>query len=1114
MLPPPARTPYWHARATSHTASSAASVRLTLQQRADGVRSASIGAVRVLAIALLCLLLPGAGRARAQLTEASLSGTISDATSQVIPFATVAVSHEDTGQRRTVTCDRLGAFTISGLPPGVYSLTAASGGFQSVTRTGLRLPVGRTSLTIQLQIEGFSETVAVSANAVQISTSHEARLSNTFGGSEIQDLPLPQRDIFALTKLSAGATLVPGAANSTKLSSSPVITVNGNRYRGNNYVLDGAMNSNPNNSGEPSIVPSVEAVEAVEVQTLNFASEFGRGNGAVINVRTRSGANHLTGRTWEYHRGDALNARNYFAATKPAQNFNQFGANLGGPIRKDRTFFFVNYEGTRDNITRPYTFQVETPEFRDYVSATAPGNVAARLLQQFPAPTPQTSGTPGQKYLDQQNMAIPGGSIPALGRVAVNLADHTRFDQVLARLDHTLTSSDRLSARWVGDFQRDEGGSSSSQATLGRAVRGERGPFSGYFANLNVGHMHVRTHTVNDVRVSWQTSRATRGDAAATVPTITVTGLTAPFGDVFLGTTELGTLEVRNVLTMDRGSHTLRVGAEGRRITKGLSIGPASSGTFAFNSMADFAADKPFRQTLTVAPNTGNPTGFPRYFTQYETGAFIQDQWALNSHVSLSLGLRHDYFGTVSERNGLLSSVILGPGATFREQVANATVGRVTRLYDPERLNFSPRVGLAWDPTGTGRTSMRTGYSRAYQPHHGQSISGARALPPDALQGVIQPSAGLGTQILYDIPVPYNPQFGRGLNAQGGVISNPGEPAIRTTGFVVNPVIKTQYTESWFANAQHRIGAHWMAEAGYVGTRGVDLERIDDVNRVSGDLLDGRLDRLNRNFDVLLFVTNGVSSRYDALTVELRRELSRGFSVTGNYRWSKWVDTGSDTSTGQFQDVSEPGKGAQEIACLACEKGRSMFDVPHRLSFSGLWMAGDFAGRGRLAGALARHWQLSAVLTAQSGRPFSVWNGASFAAGGDYNADGGGGAVGGGFYDRPNAPPAGTPTTFTTAQFLSGIFPASLFPKPAPGTDGTLGRNTFRGPRYVSLDMSLTRNFRMGGTRSLQLRADVYNALNNLNLFLPNVDLSVSNFGRSTQAFDARVTQVGLRVLF
>ncbi len=447
--------------------------------------------------------------------------------------------------------------------------------------------------------------------------------------------------------------------------------------------------------------------------------------------------------------------------------------------------------------------------------------------------------------------------------------------------------------------------------------------------------------------------------------------------------------------------------------------------------------------------------------------------------------------------------------------MATASVGRVDRLYRPERLNFSPRVGLACDLFGNGRSSVRTGFSRAYQPHHGQSICGARALPTDALQGVIQPSTNIGTRILYDIPVPYNPEFGRGLNPQGGVISRPGEPPIRTIGFVINPDIATQYTQSWFVNHQQRLGDKWMVETGYVGTRGRDLERIDDVNSFAGDLLDGREDRLNPNFTVLLFVTNGVDSTYDAFTVDLKREFSSGFSMQTNYRFSRWLDTSSDTSTSQFQDNSEPGKGAQDIACLECELGRSLFDVPHRFSATALWAPTWLAGRHDFLSFLARDWQVSGIFSAQSGRPFSVWNGANFASGGDFNADGGGGAVGGGFYDRPNAPAPGTvPEKFTNGDFLNGLFDASDFPKPAPGTNGTLGRNTFRGPRNVTLDLSVTRHFAAGRGRHLQLRLDIYNALNNLNLFLPNADLAVSNFGRSTQAFDPRTMQVGLRFIF
>jgi hypothetical protein len=1069
--------------------------------------------VRQLTLALLVVIVHGHA-AYAQLTQASLKGSVVDHDGQGIPFSAVAAVHDANGQKRTTQADRTGAFLLAGLPPGTYKVTAESPGFRAVAQDGVRLGVGQTlDVTIQLPILELTETVAVTGTSMRIAAATEARLADTFGRTEIHELPLPQRDIFLLTKLSAGATAIPGAASSTKLSSSPVVTVNGNRYRGNNYVLDGAMNTNPNNSGEPAIVPSLESVDEVQVQTLNFASEFGRGNGAVINIQTRSGTNQLRGRAWEYHRHAALNAANYFATDRPPQVFNQFGANVGGPLIHNRTFFFGSYEGTRNDIGRSYAFQVETPELRDYVLQQAPSSVAARLLREFPAPTP-LPGVNGSKYLDQRDLATPAGSIPAIGRAAVTIEDRIRFDQYMVRLDHTITDRDRVSARWIAEHQSDEGGTSSSQTTLGRALRGSRGPFSGVFGNLNLGYTKILGRLLNDARVAVQSTNVRRGDPEAIVPQVTITGITAPFGDVFIDRSRLRTLEFRDILTLDRGSHAIRMGVEVRRITKTLADGPPQAGTFAFNSLADFVADRPFRQTLTVDPATGEPASFARDFTQYETGAFVQDQWRLGPRLSLSLGLRHDYFGTVSEREGRLSSIVLGPGETFRDQLAAASLVRVDRLYRPETTNFSPRVGLAWDPTGQGRMSIRSGFSMAYQPHHGQSISGARALPPDALQGVIQPSNRIGTTILYDIPIPYNPEFARGLNAQGGVQSRPGEPAIRITGFVVNPTIKTQYTESWFLNGQRRLGDHWMVELGYVGTHGVNLERIDDVNRFNGDLLDGREDRINPNFGVLLFVTNGVTSSYHAFTSEIRRELSGGLSLQANYRWSKWLDTSSDTSTGQFADNAEPGKGATNIDCLRCEKAPSLFDIPHRLTASVLWSSPFFADRRDILGRIAKQWQLAAIFTAQSGRPFSVWNGAAFSAGGDYNADGGGGAVGGGFYDRPDAPTSGLPSNFSTQDFLHGLFDASLFPKPAPGANGTLGRNTFRGPRYMTLDLALSRSFGLGASRSLQFRVDAYNALNTLNLYLPNADLSLSNFGKSTQAFDARTIQIGARLLF
>jgi hypothetical protein len=1092
-------------------------------------------------VALLLVISGVLPSAHAQLTDSTLKGLVADPNGARIVSSLATIVNENTKETRTATADGSGLFVIASLAPGSYTVQVTAKGFKRFYEQHVRLDVGQaTELEIKLQVGDVQETIEVNAEVSKVPVAMDARLSDTLEQNKIAELPVSQRDIFGLARLSAGATAIPGAANSTKLTNSPVVTVNGNRYRGNDYILDGSMDTNPNNTGEPAIVPSLDSVEEVQVQTGNFSGEYGRGNGSVVNIRTKSGTNEFHGKAWDYTRNAAANALNYFATKQTALVYNQFGANIGGAVIKNKTFFFGSYEGTRNANGQPRAFQVETPEFRNYVFQNNPNSVAAGLLQKYPAPTPELATSGPNKYVGQVN--LPNSNIPALATASAVISDYSRFDQYMIRVDHALGPKDKLSVRWIAESQRDNGGYSSSPATLGQIARGFRGPYVGRFENLNLSYVHIFNKVVNDARFSFQNIEVNQGNPNATVPQITITGMTAPFGDIFVSNTRLRTYEWRDTASFERGKHLIRVGGELRQIFKGLSLAPPNTGSFSFLDISHSAADTPFRQALTVNPNTGQPTNFPRYFHLREHGLFVQDDWKVTRRFTANLGLRHDYFGTVSEEHGLLSSIILGQGQTFDQQLATAAIGRVHRLYHPEKLNFSPRIGFAYDPFGDGKSSIRAGFGLAFQPHHGQSIAGARALAPDAAQVFLTAPAN---QINYGIPVPFNPGFALGFNQYGGVGGVNGNPLIPTTGFVVNPVIKTQYSENWFLNIQREIKNGWIAEIGYVGTDGVNLERIDDVNRVAGDLLNpahfGKPQRLNPNFGPILFVTNGVSSNYNAFTAELRRNFGQILNLQANYRWSKWIDSASDTSTGQFFDNDQPGKGAQDISCLRCERGLSMFDIPHRFTVSANWNPKP-GFRNSWISAATRGWGFSTLINAQSGRPFSVWNGAPANLqcvqpgnpnqkpgaggvcqsgytlanlGGDYNLDGGGGAVGGGFYDRPNTPAPGTiKSSFSQRDFITGLFPAGAFPVPAMGTDGNLGRNTFRGPHQINADVAVMRAFKIRERQRLQVRLEAFNVLNKVNLYLPSTDLSVGTFGKSILAFDPRTLQASMKFSF
>jgi hypothetical protein len=1080
---------------------------------------------------LLLTCMPG----RAQLTEGTLKGSVADSSGS-IPHAAIVVTNQDTTISRSVVGSDDGAFTVPELPPGLYTVQVKVQGYKTFEQRGVELNVGKTSeIRVRLEVGEVAQTVEVDAEQAGVPVSTDGRLSDTLEKNQITGLPIPGRDVFYLTSLSAGATNVPGASASGKLTNSPAVNVNGNRFRGNDYVLDGALDEYTLETGTPSIVPSLESVEEVQVQTDNFSSEYGRGNGSVVNIRTRSGTNEFHGRVWEYHKNAALNAANRFSSNGAPSPlvYNQFGGNLGGPVFRKKTFFFTSYEGTRNALGTPFSFQVETPEFRNYVQQKYPTGIAAALLKQFPSPTPVRVGS---GYLGEVDL----NGIPASGLAQVNVPDVLRYDQYIARIDHTFNQQrDTLFGRWISEYDRDNGTApTGSSASLGKALRGFRDPTNFFYGNFDLGETHIfKRPFINDARFSFNNVIFSFNRPYKQYPAINITGITELFGDPASLDSHLRTYEGRETFSVNLRNHLIRAGFELRDLFVGFNIGQPAAGAYYFSGLSTFATDTPYEQTLIVNPSTGLPAEQERDFSFIEYGLFAQDDWKVTSRLTLTLGARNDYFGDPSERRGELTSITFGSGSTFNEQLANATVGQVRHLFHASRGNFSPRLGLAYDPFGDGKSTIRAGFSLAYEPVHGHTVLGGTANPPYAIQGVIYPANGYGTTIDYGIPVPFNPEFKAALNAQGGVVAPPGKPAIRISPWLIDPKLKTQYSESYFLSLQREVAKSWIVELGYAGTHGINLERRDDINRFTGDLLanNGKANRINQNLAGVTYVTNGVSSSYNAFTAEVRHQVATSLTLQANYRWSKWLDTDSDTNIGSFLDNGNGSVGAEDVNCLKCERGLSELDVPRRFTASVVWTP-QFGKSNGFAARLYNNWQISAIVSAQSGRPFSPYcsapsklshddSGNLIDLGCDYNLDGGGG-IGSGFYDRPNAPAKGAvKSSFKQQDFINGLYSPTIFPQPVLGTDGTLGRDVYRGPRQTTTNLALGRNFSLGERRVFQFRADAFNAFNNVNLFLPNNDLalalqsngaysSTSIFGKSTKAFDPRVLQLGAKIVF
>jgi hypothetical protein len=1064
--------------------------------------------------------------ALAQYTEGSISGTVTDSAGAVVAGANVTVRNVETGEARQVAADSDGLYRVSSLRPGSYEVRAEVTGFKTGVVSDVRVVVNTiVRADVVLTPGAVEERIEVTSEAGFVNT-EEGRVATTLNTRQVQELPLNGRDVNQLALLQPGvtATLAPVISNTQFNRFNFGFSANGASPRGNNYVLDGVSNNNEWLGGTPAISPSVEMIQEFQVQTVNFAAEYGRNNGSVVLAVSRSGTNEFHGSLYDFLRNDALDARNFFdgAGQSGVLIQNQFGGSLGGPIRKDRTFFFVNYEGLRTREGRTLRVVAETAEFRQQVATLRPGTIADRLFRAYPAP-PCVPGT----AFDRASIFRPDLTLeevreipfhefidgPADGVVDTCEASYLdrrtiRGDQYSVRVDHQFGDSDKLFARWLGDRRRTDSG----REQLGGAVaRGFKAPFHGDFPSLLIGYTHLFSPTVlNDFRFSYSRSDFGIGfEAPASdtdnFPTLFFDDGTVRFAGAIFVPREFvfDNFIVNDTFSLSRGNHNIKFGAEVRRILEDSDYQLETLGFYEFNSLFAFANDDPYYQEALVDPATGDFTGTPRKFRWTQLGAFVQDDWKIGRRLTLNLGLRYDYFGVPTEADGILSNITLGPGGSPGEQIANAVAGRVEQIAEPDRNNFAPRIGFAYDVSGDGKTAIRGSYAVAYlEPYSNLYTNASRFGSPDSATPVVFPLFFGGT-IAYDVPAIPSPDYQTGLTPSGGI------PGTRISIPGVQADMRTAYSQQWFLGIQRELWGPLYLSANYVGTSAKKLYIRNDINRFVGDRpsLEEGPDRFNQEWAETFFVQNGNDSIYHGMNLQLQSRYAAGLQFTFNYTFGKAIDLVSDPGLGDFTNVSVGGyNGTQDAGNPGLDRAPSDFDVRHRIAAHGIWDIPSPGGPGPVK-AVFGGWQANLIATYQTGRPFSVICTTTISC--DYNADGSG-------YDRPNTPAFGNSLSgLDRSDFLEGIFEVSDFQVPAFGTNGNLGRNTFRGPDYASVDVSLFKNIELTEDLELQFRAEAFNVFNRVNLFLPNAVLNNATFfGRSTAAFDPRQFQFALKLLF
>jgi hypothetical protein len=1018
-----------------------------------------------------------------QVITGTISGTVKDSSGAVLPGTSVQIRNTDTGVGRTATTDARGYYTASNISPGNYEVSATISGFQTEVRRGIMVNVGQASvIDFTLQVGAVTERVEVTAEAPLVETTN-AVVSGLVTERQVEDLPLNSRSLIELAPLQAGIVLAPTGESSASKGMGAKLVISGTRYNTNLFQVDGAdINDLGGAAGSASQnLMGAETIKEFNVVINAYSAEYGKHSGGVFNAVTKSGTNTLHGSAFDFLRNDNLDAArwedNKNSAPKPEFKRNQFGGSLGGPIIRDRTFFFGSYEGLRERLGGNRTDTVPTAELRRGDVLDVNGNFV-RHLDVVPQVKP---------FLDFYPLPAPNGvrSVGGTQERYVGINRPTEEDFFAFRNDHKISDEDSI----FGRYTYSDASKVLTNDLAAQSFNRSRNQ------SASIGYTRIMSAAVvNQLLLSWARNNLTDADAViheglqlppgyqftsfpGTIGAFSVQGLSlSGFGNEGARNYMNMTYQVKNDLFYTRGNHSWKFGFNMQRNFLFTLRHFQGQGNYAFQNGGNacgLAACQGVDNFLRgVARNFTALTRESQdvaYIRNILAGLYVQDDWRLSPGLTLNLGFRYEFITVPSVQDGRVSTLrdFTKPGQTM----ANLVLGNPTFL-NPSLKNFAPRIGIAWDPFGSGKTSIRGGAGI----FHDQVNAGAYAFsflasPPYYVVGNI-----LGAVPTGGVNPPTNPSFPDAYYTQQNLLA--AQPNIE--GFQYIPEQPVVY--KWSFEVQQEFAGNLGVTAGYAASRGVHLFRVvTSMNARVHEIRNGRIfipttaPLISPGFGRIRPRFSDVTSDYHAFLLTIKKRISRGLQFQTSYTLSKTVDDSSNWTGSSDWDNGSAGSRffALKDRSLAAFDVRQAFVTNATYQLPGSNMAG-------VAGRVLGGWQLSSIISLRGGNPFNPEPGVN--VGNFTNMTNYPDRVGPIKYDTRNADHYFDPSAFA--------FPLGYIPSEAAALGGAFvgntGRHVLIGPGQATLDLVLQKGVRVTERVNLNFRSEFFNLLNRVNFGTPN----------------------------